>query len=314
MPARHLPDPPDLPHVLTRRQAMAAGLSSDQIRQRVRSGEWVAVASATYRRRRASEGLNDRDMDFRARAIGAALHVPESVIVGASAARVHGFPLVTDVGKCVELAVPEGAWRGERAGVRRRRLRLDPTDVMTRDYRITSPARTWVDVARELSLADALSVGDAALRQGFVAPDDLTQVLMRTGAIRGRRRAQLALPHLDARRESPLESWSWADFMAWGLPLPELQVLIRDDWGDPFARVDFLWREWRVIGEADGLLKYGPEAGGVGAFGREKDREARLRDLGFEVVRWRWADLASRPQVVKQRIQNALARAGCPLA
>ena len=80
------------------------------------------------------------------------------------------------------------------------------------------------------------------------------------------------------------------------LPLPEPQVDIHDARG--FAgRVDFLWREQRTIGEFDGRIKYGrlvpagrsPED----ALWNEKLREDRLRDAGWEVARWTWADLST---------------------
>ena len=142
---------------------------------------------------------------------------------------------------------------------------------------VTTVARTWIDVARQESLADALSVGDAALRRDLLTPHDVAVALNRTRELRGIKHAIRAAAHLNGTRESPFESWSCADFIEWGLPLPELQVLIRDDAGYPVGRVDFLWREQRVIGEADGLMKYA-DSQGLAAFGREKDREAALRD------------------------------------
>jgi hypothetical protein len=68
-----------------------------------------------------------------------------------------------------------------------------------------------------------------------------------------------------------------------------------------------------VIAEFDGRVKYGrllkegQDAGEV-VF-REKQREDLLRDLGWEVVRWVWADLAH-PEVIAERLRRAFLRAG----
>ena len=43
----------------------------------------------------------------------------------------------------------------------------------------------------------------------------------------------------------------------------------------------------------------------------EKQREDALRDLGWQVVRWLWADLY-RPGVIRDRVLRAFARAGRP--
>lgn len=88
------------------------------------------------------------------------------------------------------------------------------------------------------------------------------------------------------------------------LPEPESQVDIHDERGRLVGRVDFLWRDRATIGEADGQLKY--TVGEV--VYREKQREDRLRDLGFEVVRWDFADLRHSPGSTADRIRAAFAR------
>jgi very-short-patch-repair endonuclease len=72
--------------------------------------------------------------------------------------------------------------------------------------------------------------------------------------------------------------------------------------------VDFLWRDWKVVGEFDGKLKYGRELRegedpGEAVF-REKIREDRLRELGYIVVRWVWDDLRQ-PERLAARIRRA---------
>jgi very-short-patch-repair endonuclease len=74
--------------------------------------------------------------------------------------------------------------------------------------------------------------------------------------------------------------------------------------GEFVARTDFYWKEHRIVGEFDGMGKYdGPDV-----IRREKLREDALRDLGFQVFRWTWAEL-SRFDVVRARFERAIERA-----
>jgi very-short-patch-repair endonuclease len=94
------------------------------------------------------------------------------------------------------------------------------------------------------------------------------------------------------------------------LPAPVLQ------WEVParrwVGRTDFAWPELRTVGEFDGRVKYGrllrpgQEPGDV-VFD-EKRREDAIRDAGFQVVRWVWADLDDFDEVVA-RLYAAFARA-----
>lgn len=89
-----------------------------------------------------------------------------------------------------------------------------------------------------------------------------------------------------------------------GLPDPQLQVPIRDAAGDLVGVVDFLFADARTIVEFDGALKYGSREDLLA----EKRREDRLRQLGYEVVRVTWADLAY-PDRIAARVAAAFARA-----
>jgi hypothetical protein len=107
----------------------------------------------------------------------------------------------------------------------------------------------------------------------------------------------------DARSESPLESLGRVRFDEQGLPPPDLQVLVADGDG-AFARVDQCWEEHRTVAEADGALKYATAAD----LFAEKRREDRLRDAGFEVVRYTWDDALRRPDALAARVRRAFAR------
>lgn len=93
-----------------------------------------------------------------------------------------------------------------------------------------------------------------------------------------------------------------------GLPLPETQVEVRAPDGTFLGLVDFLWRDQRVVGEADGLGKYDAPL----ALRKEKLREEGLRACGLEVVRSVWDDVWTAPASARTiaRVRQAFAFAG----
>ena len=129
---------------------------------------------------------------------------------------------------------------------------------------------------------------------------------------RGIRQARRAIEFFDGRSESPGESVSRVRIVDDGLPLPDLQIDVFGPLGNFLGRPDFLWKEQRTLGEFDGKVKYGR----LVANGRtaqdvlfdEKCREDALRDLGWQIVRWIWADLYE-PGVIRDRLLRAFARA-----
>ncbi len=100
----------------------SAGLTSDQIRQRVRGGHWRTLEAGAYVRGGApDEGLDDFTRARVAhvqRCVAAVRRRPDSVIGYGSAALVHALPLAWGIPEPAQLIVPSGAWTGLRNGVR----------------------------------------------------------------------------------------------------------------------------------------------------------------------------------------------------
>lgn len=178
-------------------------------------------------------------------------------------------------------------------------------------------ADTEVDGRRALTVSDAVVTvssvsveggvvaGDAALYAGqctFAQLHEASDRLSR--GLRGRARLRRALAAMDARTESPGESRTRLVLSALGLPV-EPQVEIADAEGEVVGRVDFLVAG-RVVVEFDGAVKYQGERGPE-ALVAEKHREDRLRELGYEVVRVTWDELAH-PDRIHARIRAALLR------
>lgn len=314
----------------TRRQALQAGYSASQIRQRLRSGEWIVLRRGIYVET-ALWAATDNDLPARhALAVAAAQLATARAAAGShhSAAIVHGFELLTVPADCVSLtseraagsargavipgsdsvAVPAGAGP---AAVRIAAAAL-PTHHLarTRGVLLTSPTRTVVDLAREVSFREAVVAADSALNRQSTYASALRVVLLDCCGWPGVENAVRVVEFADKRAESVLESVARVVFHEAGLPRPRLQVLIGDS-RSPLAEADFYWPEQRTIGLADGRIKY---AAATSRYGRADDPYAekrvreRLEDLGFQVVPFGWDDAWLRPRHLVDRFCRAFAR------
>jgi hypothetical protein len=167
---------------------------------------------------------------------------------------------------------------------------------------VTSVARTVADLARTSPFEAGVVTADSALRSKLASKQDLLSALAACAGWPGRQRAREVTLFSDARSESALESVSRAVFRDQGLPAPDLQVWVGDD--EAIGRVDFLWPKHRTIAEADGLIKYSDPARALA----QLQRDARLRDAGFEVVHFTWQEVTRVPWQVAAEIRCAFAR------
>lgn len=178
-------------------------------------------------------------------------------------------------------------------------------------------SETEVGGLRTLSVPDAVVTsssvnveagvvaGDAALHAARCSAADLQDSARRLRrGLRGTAWLRRALASLDPASESPGESRTRLVLGALGLPV-ESQVALSDERGELVGRVDFLVAG-RVVVEFDGAVKYRGQ-GGPEVLVAEKRREDRLRELGYEVVRVTWDELAH-PERIHARVRAALLR------
>jgi len=98
----------------------------------------------------------------------------------------------------------------------------------------------------------------------------------------GSARARLAIDFADGCSGSPAESFCRVQFHALGLPAPELQVEISDEFGS-IGFADFYWRHLGLVCEYDGRSKYGAfrqfqrNISAEQVLWQEKVREDRMR-------------------------------------
>jgi hypothetical protein len=297
-PPRHAPyDPSEL-----RRTADLRRIGTEPSRggwHQVRTGVWLPASAAA--------GLVAEDRHA-ALVHDTALAHPgggELTFAGDSAAAVWGMPRISAWPTTVRHLVTRRGVSG--SAVLRPLLGAPAEDVVVHGLKVTPPARTVVDVARQGELRDAVVAADYCLRHHLCTREALLAeaAFVPVGAP-GRARAHTVVGLADGLSMSPGESWSRVVMFALRLPRPRLQVSFTDD-GGHIGDVDFWWEG--VVGEFDGRTKYRippgashEEAGRV--LWAEKKREDRLRRQA-RVARWVWADL-----VTPQRLLAILADKG----
>ncbi len=167
---------------------------------------------------------------------------------------------------------------------------------------VVAPELACLQVADAFGVEAGLVSADAVLRSG------MTKESLRAAAEvgrfgRGAAHVRVVVDLADGLVESAGESRTrWVLTCAGFADDLEPQVWIEDGRGFR-ARVDFLLRTAGVVVEFDGLMKYATPAD----LRAEKRREDRLRELGYEVVRLTWGDLAH-PERVVAKVRAACAR------
>lgn len=284
--------------VISRAQLRRLGVSERRLGTLTVPRELIRVRHGVYADGALSAGATAAQRTALAVAAERLLSGTDLIAVGRTAARIHSLAVL---GGPSRLQVVERKQvRPTHHGGSRLVIEADVEQVL--GVPVTDLARTAVDVART-GFAAGVVTADAALRAGADRRAmELAVDLSRRWP--GRLTAEAAVAFADAQAETALESLGRARLHEQGLPPPELQVWI-DDGGPPFARVDQCWPGQRTVAEADGALKYG-EAGSLFA---EKLREDRLREAGWEVVRYTWDEALRRPELIAARVRRAFQRA-----
>jgi hypothetical protein len=291
------------------RALILEGYAYNGMTRLLKAGELIRVRHGAY----AVSPAEDALIEHRRLIVATLPRCRDVCLSHVSAALLHGLPTwAADLDRVH--ATKSGGGHGRRGrALHLHASSLDADEVIhIGGVPLTSLARTVVDCARTYPYGKAVPIGDAALRAGL-RPEELERGLQRARNQTGIPRARRVAAFLDGRAESVGESKSRILLSGIGLPMPEPQFEVVDGDGRTVARTDFGWEDQRTVGEFDGKIKYGrlvrPGEKPEDAVFREKIREDRIRDLGWEVVRWTWADL-DQPELLANRLQRAFAR-GC---
>ncbi|MGO9511146.1 MAG: hypothetical protein ACLPXZ_28865, partial [Mycobacterium sp.] len=111
---------------------------------------------------------------------------------------------------------------------------------------------TALDLACWYPLTTAVSALDALARATEFKPADVELLLARYRGRRGLERARVSLSLVDAGAQSPKETWLRLVLVQGGLPRPETQLPVYDEYGDVIAYLDMGWDDIKVAVEYDG--------------------------------------------------------------
>lgn len=260
-------------------EARAASLSSG----RLRSSDLVSAGRLLYL---------PTGWDFEIRGLARALSAatPGAWISHLTAAVVLGLWLPTWFRDCRELHLskPRNLPPVRREGVVGHTVLAFDTEVMVLDgMRISTPARTWLDLASIIPLADLVAVGDQLIRQprpGLEAraapwstPQELHEMLKRHPKLKGIVKAREAAKLNRCGADSPPETFLRLALSAAGLPEPELQLRLVE--ADPYSpAADMGYRAQRIAIQYDGGHH----------LTREQQSRDNRRDETFNAAGWRY--------------------------
>jgi predicted transcriptional regulator of viral defense system len=295
--------PQQLPLIATA-QLRARGWTPQQIKTSAGRGALVRIARGIYMRGDLARALAAKpDGEHVLRAAAAAVRAgPDAVVSHRSAAVIHGIDLL---GRHVDVTItgPVTLGRKGSVGVHSYTTPL-PAEHVTRIYGlpVTTVARTVIDLARTLGFVDGVVAADSAIRRRLTTKSELQAVLTAGPRRRGAAVAARVVAFATGLAESALESIARVAFAEQGLAAPRLQVWIPDANGDVIGRVDFYWEKYKTVAEVDGALKYQDDPNRARA---QLRRDKRLREAGFEVVHFTWAEITTRPEEVAASIRAA---------
>ena len=297
--------------VFTIAEAKKAGVSID----RLRSKDLRRLGYGIYAR-------DDVDLTEADLLTALTRSVPGAVARGLSAARYWEFPLPAssqewlDGPKVTPVQLTgNGVVHRDTSILLWTRQRLPDSDIDTiSDLRVTGRIRTWLDLARELSLDDLVAIGDHLVRiprpwaeAGRTAPHATPAQL--TAAVHefrspGGPRLREALDLVRVGSDSPAETALRLATMRAGLPAPVLNVRIREN-GVDLGEPDLAWPDWKLCVEHEGpshLTK------------KQQDKDIRRRESreeqGWVELQTVAADLHHQCRRGVRRIAEALRRHG----
>ena len=131
------------------------------------------------------------------------------------------------------------------------RVSSEPWGVVTlRGIRVTTPLRTFLDLAEDLDLVDLVVLGDSLVRTTNLTPAELVKGAASPGRYRrhARRAASLVRAGVDSGPETRLRLL----LVLAGLPEPEVNIVIYDRDGVVLRRIDLGYRRQMVGVEYDG--------------------------------------------------------------
>lgn len=276
--------------VVSRDQLVALGIGKDGVAAAVQRGRLIRVHPRVY-------AVGHASLQPRARRLAAVLSVPGAVLGYGSAAALWGLRPYSGVPELVVVGDGGRRRRGDLIVHRARRL-----DVADRAVVDGIPATSWPRAMLDCASVVRDGYGKMITRaeqSDLFDMNALVAAMERAPHHRGAARIRRALAELH-----PASSWSKSD-----LEDAMLRLCQRLDLAGPVCNamvegfeVDFLWLEHRLVAEADGWGFHKTRS----AFQRDRTRDRALQLAGYRVLRFTYADVEYRPELVAVDLRRAL--------
>jgi len=118
--------------------------------------------------------------------------------------------------------------------------------------RVTTPARTAVDLARRYPLDRAVAAVDSLARATRLKVSEIESAVRQHPRRQGQSRALEILSLVDPGAESPRETWLRLIVVRAGYPRPETQLPVYNEYGVLIGIVDLGWRDLKIAVEYEG--------------------------------------------------------------
>jgi hypothetical protein len=227
---------------------------------------------------------------------------PSAAMFGTTAAAWYGLPVPRD--EAFHVIVPAGDV------VPRRRTGLVPHEGLgehewsiQRGLRVTTPERTWLDLASVLGRTQLVIAGDAMVSGGLTTVEAIQVVSAVTRRRRGVVLAREAAALVRSGVDSPPETIVRLIIVDGGLPCPQTGLDVYDDGGGWIGRPDLCYLALKLAIQYEGDVHRTTKK----RWRADISRDEVLLDHGWDVIRVTGYDL-HRPAALCHRIAVRLER------
>jgi Transcriptional regulator, AbiEi antitoxin len=272
--------------VVTRKQLLAAGVSSDEIKWRLREGGLIRVHPGVYR-------VGHRAPSVEARYMAAVLACGDGAVLSGKAAG-HLWGLLKGAAPPPEVTAPK---KRRIKGIRTRHARRQETEATTwKGIAITTVPRTLVDLASMLELEDlALACHEAGVKHR-TTPRQVEAVLAKRPNAPGAGKLKRVMDGDVHVTLSALERRFLRRLTEANLPLP----IPNKPAGT--KRVDCRWPDHRLTVELDSYRYHSSRH----AWERDRRREREARARGDEFRRYTRDDVFEAPAEMLRELSSLL--------
>jgi hypothetical protein len=171
------------------------------------------------------------------------------ILAGFSASALHRARWINPARPATIIDTNRRPTRGVEAG----EDRIEDDEICVIDgMRVTTPARTALDLACRYPVDTAVAAIDAVARATRLKMADVDLLADRYRGRHGIRSARVALDLVDPGAESPQETRVRLILIRAGFPRPQTQIPVYNEYGVLVAELDMGWEEIKVAAEYEG--------------------------------------------------------------